>query len=359
MAIQRVTVAHNFTSTAKARAGDKAKGLVTSDEWNENHTISGLDELQDALQGVAIVSMGNDNYTMTDAEARQAGIILTNVGTGKTLTVPASAFDYLPVEQMIANAGSSDVTMILEGFPSSSITVKGSQTTDIVYSTTTGIEDIENLADEHGTHARQYSTDQILLTSQALRGTAVAGEIEYLTNTPYFTPNAANRGVLPACHMAVNAAAVSLADDTSTQNYLTAAHDTLTVAANTTYSFETILYLSTGTTNHNVQWGLGGTATISSIKWFGSGRAAAAGGASTVQGSWGDSASQTAVLAASTAAGAAIHVRGIMRIGTGGTIIPQMSFNVAPGGTNTADVNTFFSCHPIGSDTMTSVGAWA
>lgn len=66
--------------------------IVLASDWNDDHTSPELDALEANVREYAIIDMGNDNYTLTDAEA-QAGIwFVLNSGDGtKTLTVPTTS----------------------------------------------------------------------------------------------------------------------------------------------------------------------------------------------------------------------------------------------------------------------------
>ena len=63
--------------------------------------------------------------------------------------------------------------------------------------------------------------------------------------------------------------------------------------------------------------------------------------------------------ATNTLAGSYFRVKGIIRVNASGTIIPAITFSAAPGGTNTVGINSFFTLTPIGSNTATTIGAWA
>ena len=63
--------------------------------------------------------------------------------------------------------------------------------------------------------------------------------------------------------------------------------------------------------------------------------------------------------ASSTTSTAYFRVKGIVRINASGTIIPAITFSSAPGGTNTVGINSHFTLTPLGTNTVTAIGAWA
>lgn len=139
----------------------------------------------------------------------------------------------------------------------------------------------------------------------------------------------------------------------------------LTLAANTTYIFEQMLYLTTGVTSHQTSLGFSGTVGVSSV-WFqtDSGLTAVSG---TIQASGTSGLSTVAfttlagglIEAATTAANTAWRTKGIIRTTTSGTLIPQITFSAAPGAPNSMSPTSFFRITPIGSSSFYTVGAWA
>jgi hypothetical protein len=159
------------------------------------------------------------------------------------------------------------------------------------------------------------------------------------------------------------------ADDTGGQNVNTAqpwfpTAGAVTLSANKTYRFRGRLRLSraAGTTGHNTTIKFGGTATVSSIEGYTTANANdAIGTNSNPDYNTFNSASGCIGKGTSTSATeqAGIYVDGIMRIGTGGTFIPQFQYSAAPGGAPTVKANTFFELFEIGTDTVTTRGTWA
>lgn len=161
--------------------------------------------------------------------------------------------------------------------------------------------------------------------------------------------------VLFAC----NSSATALADVNTVQALFPAGFDALTVEADTTYYFEGSFRVTNGTTGHTDAFGFGGTATFTSIAYMAEGGKHAAGSINGVNQLWVTTAAMTVISAGGTTTGAALRVRGVMRINAGGTVIPQWQFNNAPGGTNQVEANSYIRFQKMGTGSVTSNGAWA
>lgn len=233
------------------------------------------------------------------------------------------------------------------------------------------------LTDETGTGAAVFATSPTLtgptiaagtntvapltLTSGTNLTTAAAGAVEYDGTTFFATSVASARQVICSEQFAcVGATPVSLSNSsTSAQNVFPAANDVLTVAGSTTYFFDSFIYLSTGTTTHTTAFGLGGTATYTSILYDATLISAAANTISTTVSSLDvTTASATVLNATSAAATTRIRLRGVMRINAGGTVIPQITFSAGPTGTCQTNTNSWFRLWPVGSNTVEFVGNW-
>jgi len=351
-----VTITHAKVSDVPRDEPSDAQGKVIPSDWNSDHTLVGMDNLVSGVQGVAIINMGADDYTMTLAEAQARLKIIVNVGDGtKTCTWPTSSFTDQNVVQAISmlNATNSAVFKFEGG--TTVITLSSGCATDVLLYQPSDI--ISRLDILYSNYARTLGEALITIQSAALEGTAGAGEFEYLTNTGYFTPTASNRGVMVSEHITSNAAAVSLNDNSTAQSPFTTG--TLTVAANTTYYFESQIFLENGTSSHGVSFVVDGTATISDIHYQATTVNAAAFNSANAAGIWSNVATASGVGGASTNAGRSITLKGAFRITTGGTIIPKIAFSSAPGGTNECTIGSYFKCNAAGADTVTTVGNWS
>jgi len=83
--------------------GTTLADIVLPSDWNDGHNIEtstyqiesdagdAVDTLANGLRRFSIIDMSNDDYTMTLDEAVSRFWIILNGGTGKTLTIPATA----------------------------------------------------------------------------------------------------------------------------------------------------------------------------------------------------------------------------------------------------------------------------
>lgn len=191
--------------------------------------------------------------------------------------------------------------------------------------------------------------------------TAAAGAVEYDGKVAYFSHVASSRGVLVAKQIAtVQGSAVALTNNiTSAQSIFAAANDTLILAANTSYRFKARLVFNTGSTSHTTAFGLGGTATFTSIHYNSLATSSAADTLATPQMRRVSAATASILTAASTAVTTDILLEGVLRINGAGTIIPQVTFSAGPTGTCETAVNSFFEIEPIGTDTVAAIGNWS
>jgi hypothetical protein len=156
-----------------------------------------------------------------------------------------------------------------------------------------------------------------------------------------------------------NSSVVSLGNDNAAHSIFPAANDALTSPANTTWKFECDIYITNGNTTHTDAIGFGGTATHSSILYKTLSVRANTGVIATSMSSVNvTSASSTVIDATTTSTNVRIHLWGLDRITTGGTIIPQITFSADPTGTNQTEPNSWCAYTNLGSDTTVSNGPW-
>lgn len=158
------------------------------------------------------------------------------------------------------------------------------------------------------------------------------------------------------------------ADDTGGANVNTAqpwfpTAGAVTLPANTAYEFEGTLILSraAGSTSHTTGVLFGGSASLTSIEYAADCKTGDANDLQPISGFFSSVATLFTLKAASTSTTeqTIIRVRGVVRIGTAGTLIPQFQYSVAPGGAPTVKRGTYFRLTPLGLDTVTSSGPWA
>jgi hypothetical protein len=170
----------------------------------------------------------------------------------------------------------------------------------------------------------------------------------------------AGTGVTPTIQVICPSAANSLSDVATAQNVFSpTGFDTITVQAATTYMFDGLYICKTGTTSHFISMNFAlTTATITNMTWFVLGTAN--------NGSGSQNTSQTTtfyssnsggqIIGASTNSYTLIKFEGIMRVNAAGSVVPQITFSAAPGGTNTLEIGSYLRFYPIGSNTIDTVG---
>ncbi|HCI54793.1 MAG TPA: hypothetical protein DFI01_02590, partial [Bacteroidales bacterium] len=189
---------------------------------------------------------------------------------------------------------------------------------------------------------------------------AEAGTVEYDGKAFYGTSVDASRGVLPSEQIIVLANDYTGSNNNSAQKVFNTSNGAVTLADNTTYMFEAQYRIyASGTATTDVQTGFGGTATVSSIAYT----AITSKSASlTVQGpvrtSFVTSAGTTTITESDSDDYLTIILKGVIRINTGGTIIPQIRFTTAPGANPVISTNSYFKVYPIGNATVNYVGNW-
>jgi hypothetical protein len=169
----------------------------------------------------------------------------------------------------------------------------------------------------------------------------------------------AGTGVTPTVQIICPSADFNLLNQTATQAVFNTPQDTITLQASTTYMFEGLYLLSTGTTSHSTAMSFVlTTATMTNCTWIthtspNTALNAPAAGIATaifnsVAGGNCNSVTVNQYLM--------IRFQGMMRVNAGGTLVPNIAFSAAPGGTNTTLVGSYLKFYPIGSNTIDKVG---
>lgn len=152
---------------------------------------------------------------------------------------------------------------------------------------------------------------------------------------------------------------------TAQQCFNATAAGALTVSALTTYEFEAVyLITNNGTTSHTWSTLFAGTATFTSLAYTVDAYHAAGNALTALSSIYSTVSTATVVTGASTdaAENVAIKLKGFVRINGAGTIIPQIKLSAqtnAGAATIKMLANSFFRCWPVGSNTVTTVGAWS
>jgi hypothetical protein len=170
----------------------------------------------------------------------------------------------------------------------------------------------------------------------------------------------AGTGVTPTIQVICPSSANSLSDVATAQNVFSpTGFDTITVQAATTYMFDGLYILKTGATSHftSMLFALT-TATITNMTWFvlGTANNGAGGQATSQTTTFYNSNSGGQIIGASTNSYTLIKFEGIMRVNAAGSVVPQITFSAAPGGTNTLEIGSYLRFYPIGSNTIDTVG---
>jgi hypothetical protein len=154
----------------------------------------------------------------------------------------------------------------------------------------------------------------------------------------------------------------TLANSASAQSPFAAANDVITVPAATTYRFELLVQITgMGATTRTTALEFdAGSATLTSISYFGEIWTGAANTIATASGQIHAIAATAQVLNATVATAAAtIRASGLVRINAAGTFIPQIKFSADPTGTLLSKKDSYFLMTPLGTNTVASVGSWA
>lgn len=187
----------------------------------------------------------------------------------------------------------------------------------------------------------------------------LAGQMEYDGKLHYSTHVDGARGVNNAEQWLALSATFTLTSQTAAQKmFNTPTNGALTVAGATAYQFECQFDLSAmSATSGSFGFALGGTATLTSVKWWSSGFKAALATAGAPQATMNVTASNATIVTATTNTVGYAHIFGIVRVNAAGTLIPQVSLGVAAAAV--VGVNSFFRAWPVGTNVQTSQGNWS
>lgn len=195
---------------------------------------------------------------------------------------------------------------------------------------------------------------------------ATAGAMEYDGKVPYFTPQGAQRGLVPGMQYYALDSAIVGANSTASQSLLGVG---VTLSSNTVYAIEGNwnFFKNAGATSHVFRLLWGGTATLNKISCNLITQNSSAGYV-TINSARSpiylvmETASTTAITGSIASAfyTVNVYVKGIVSVNAGGTFIPQYSLSAAPGGAYTSSAGNYMAIWPISaSGSNTSVGTWA
>ena len=245
--------------------------------------------------------------------------------------------------------GSGDAGTIGIGYGGTgSTTSTGTAASGVVLKTSPTITNL-NLA------AGTTTTAPLVIASGTNLTTAAAGAQEFDGTAFYLTAKASSRQAVDAAQWIVSNSTYTLTSSTSAQQLFNASAAGSVTLALGTYEFDCDFSLSSmSATSGSFGFALGGTAAITQ-EWTATANKAALATAAAPQVSY-NTAANTAIATASTATTGFAHIRGLVRVTTAGTLIPQVSLGVAA--TAVVGANSWCRIAAIGSQTVTTIGYW-
>jgi hypothetical protein len=154
-------------------------------------------------------------------------------------------------------------------------------------------------------------------------------------------------------------ATVTLANDTTMQNWFGSTATSCALDANSTYEFEGLFMSINGTTSHglNMEFAAVSGATI---RWTSIGSKVTFTAQATAFRHVMTNTFNTArnVTTASTVGGNVVRVKGVIITTTAGSLQPRVA-QTAASGSFVVQIGTFFKVRRVGSDTLTNTGEWA
>ena len=195
--------------------------------------------------------------------------------------------------------------------------------------------------------------------SMTLETSPSAGDWQVTANNAYFNHGNSENGAIPAMQMMALTSTRTMPSSSAAAifNVGSSTNGTVAVTSSTTYYFEMSLYISSmSSTSGTASLTFSTTGTIGSIFYFVTGSHSTAANAVSATDFSGNvqQASATAVTTGTTTTTAVIYAHGIIRVTTGGTITPQISFSQSS--TPVIAANSFFLIYPVGTNTTTTVG---
>ena len=272
---------------------------------------------------------------------------LTSVGTLSALTVTATIVGSINGNAATATSATSATTAgTVTTAAQPSITSVGTLTSLTVSAGTTAIAPIR-------------------LQSGTNLTTPTSGAVEF-DGKVFYSTVATGRGFVPSVQIIIPSADFTLVNDLSLQDIFASSQNLVTLQANTTYMFESMIIeqnsAATATSHYTtLALSLDGGATASSfIVSSMAFNTTLFGAAVTAQNTVCSDEPSSGGWVATTTTNAAfrcIKFEGTIRVTDGGTMTPQLVFSAAPGNTTKIKVGSYFKIYAIGSDTIQTIGA--
>jgi hypothetical protein len=194
-----------------------------------------------------------------------------------------------------------------------------------------------------------------------------AGAVEYNGSVFFGSPAAGQRGLLSAEYLVALASNYTANDSSSSQKVFNVPTDgAIAVLANTTYMIEG-LYIIAPAINFNAEslqtlFSLDSGATLTSIRYLADTSTGLANATTALKRTQVTSAAAVTVSDAAPGGAATnfvVQLRGIIRTNTAGTLTPGFRFTGTPGSAPIVQANSFFRLVPVGSGSVTTIGAWS
>lgn len=194
--------------------------------------------------------------------------------------------------------------------------------------------------------------------------TPAGGSFEYDGDVAYFTPDSAatattngGRGLIESSHYWVIASPYTYTNNTSVQPVF-GATGAFAASASATYKIEMFMRVST-TNASTISMSFGGTVGVSSLGWesyaaFQPNNSARG----TIVIAYWNSGTGGVVYNVSDSGYKTIKIVGILKTTTAGTFIPQITFTSTPG-SSPLDTSSWWKMTPIGTSSVTTIGAFA
>jgi hypothetical protein len=211
--------------------------------------------------------------------------------------------------------------------------------------------------------AGSTSIAPLKFTSGSQLSAVQASAIEYDGDALFFTPDSSavgGRAFVQTPHYYKLPSTRTLVNDLSVQSLFGVG---VTLASATTYQFEiNTVVSSTGAANNGLQFSLGGTAVLTGVEyWATTTNGTAAGTPNTASSTYFAVSTASTICAAVAAATArVINIKGNVRVTTSGTFVPQVQYiTTAPGAAPTVSTGSYIKISPIGTNSVSTIGAWA
>jgi hypothetical protein len=357
------------------------KGLVPAPAATDNTKFLRGDGTYAAIAGGgdALIANPLSQFAATTS-AQLAGVISDETGTGALVFATSPTL----VTPVLGTPASGTLTSCT-GLPVSTGLAGLGTGVAAFLATPTSANLAAALTDETGTGANVFATSPTLVTP--VLGTATATKITFAAGTATVAPQVFTTGANlttaaagskefdGVCYYATAAASSRQVECTEQIMALTAAYTLtaattaqklfnastngqLTVQTGVSYFFECDFSLSVlSATSGSFGFALGGTAVLASQAWHANAMKVAAlatGGAPNLTF---NTAANAALVPANVNTLGSVTIRGIVRVTTTGTLIPQVSLGVAAAAI--VGANSYFRICPVGNATVAAVGNWS